>query len=228
MQTVERGRRATFPSRRPLFYYITDRKQLADKPLLWCIGRAIGWGVDFVQIREKDLCDRSLYELTRKVVQAASGTHCRILVNGRADIALAACADGVHLPSAGLLATNIRPWLPRGFLIGVSTHLRQEGVRAAAAGADYVLLGPIYPTESKLRYGPPLGLDYFRQACRALPIPVLGLGGIRPEHVSPVLEAGAAGVAGIGLFQKDSDFRELSRMTRNQIARSSQWISENS
>lgn len=156
-------------------------------------------------------------------VHAASGTRCRILVNGRADIALAAPANGVHLPSAGLLATNIRGWLPKGFLIGVSAHSKQEAARAAANGADYVLLGPVYPTESKLSYGPPLGLEYFRQACHKLPIPALGLGGIDPEHVSFVLDAGAAGVAGIRLFQKDSHFRALSSMTRNLIVRSSRF-----
>lgn len=196
--------------------------------MLWFIRRAIGWGVDFVQIREKDLCDRSLFELTRKVVQAAGGTSCKIFVNGRADIALAACAHGVHLPSASLLATNIRSWLPRDFLIGVSTHSRQEAIQAAATGADYVLLGPVYPTDSKLRYGPPLGLDYLTQACRTLPIPVLALGGIRPGNISLVLESGAGGVAGIGLFQRDSDFRELTRMTKNQIVRNSRRISDNS
>ncbi len=174
-----------------------------------CARRAISAGVDFVQIREKDLSDRDLFDLSFKVVGASAGTRCRILVNGRADVAVAAGAHGVHLPSAGLMISELRSWLPNGFLVGVSTHSLREARRAALMGADYVLLGPVYPTASKLQYGPPLGLEYLRHACRALSIPVFGLGGIHPEGVAPVLEAGAAGVAGISLFQRDSEFRTL-------------------
>lgn len=211
MGNSEKAQGAAFPSRRPLFYYITDRRQLAGRPLLWFIRRALRWGVDFVQIREKDLCDRDLFELTEKSVEAALRTRCRILVNGRADVALAAGAHGVHLSSAGLRVSEIRPWLPKEFLVGVSTHSARAAFRAAAAGADYVLLGPVYPTESKLGYGPPLGLEYFRRACNALRLPVFGLGGIHAEHVSCVIEAGASGVAGISLFQKDANFRQLTQ-----------------
>jgi thiamine-phosphate pyrophosphorylase len=199
----------TFPNKRPLFYYITDRRGLAGGSLLRSVRRALLWGVDFVQIREKDLSDRALFELTRKIVDYARSTHCRIIVNGRADIAVAAGAHGVHLPSTGFLVSDIRPWLPEDFLVGVSTHSRREAVRAAEAGADYVLFGPLFPTESKLRYGAPLGLPSLRPSCRSLRIPVLGLGGIHPEQVPLVLEAGAAGVAGISLFQNDSHFRRL-------------------
>ncbi len=201
--------KTTFPGRRPLFYYITDRKQLAGRPLLPLIRRAIRRGVDFVQVREKDLCDRDLYELTVRVVDAARGTRCRILVNGRPDIALTAGADGVHLPSNSLCPRHIRAWLPKGFLVGASTHSMREALRAAAAGADYVLFGPVYPTESKLLYGSPLGLECLRRICRRLSVPVIGLGGIHPEYVLGVLQAGAAGVAGISLFQNDTYFRKL-------------------
>jgi thiamine-phosphate pyrophosphorylase len=165
--------------------------------------------VDFVQVREKDLCDRDLFELTREIVGSARGSRCRVLVNGRADIALAAGAGGVHLPSVGILASDIRPWLPKGFTVGVSTHSARQAARAAAAQADYVLFGPLFPTDSKLGYGPPLGLEPLRRLCRSLPIPVLGLGGIHPQQVSLVLGAGAAGVAGISLFQNDACFRGL-------------------
>ncbi len=133
-------------------------------------------------------------------------------MNGRADIAIAAGAHGVHLPSAGLHLPEIKPWLPTGFIVGVSTHSTRDAVRAAAQGADYVLLGPVFPTESKLRFGPPLGMERFRRACRAVPIPVLGLGGIHPGRIPAVLAAGAAGVAGISLFQNDVFFAEVSRL----------------
>lgn len=186
----------------PLLYYITDRKQLAEHSLLSYIRRAVSRGVDFIQIREKDLADRELFELARRAVSIAEGTRCRILVNGRADIALAAGAHGVHLPSAGLRVTDLKTWLPRGFLVGVSAHSLPDATRASAAGADYVLLGPVFPTESKLGYGPPLGLDYLRRVCARVPLPVFGLGGISIDRIDTVVETGAAGVAGITLFQK--------------------------
>jgi len=195
-----------FPADRPVFYYITDRKQLAGRPIIPKIRRAISCGIDFIQIREKDLPDKVLFELTCKAVSLARKGRSKIIVNGRADIALAAGANGVHLPTAALKISDLRSWLPRSFLIGASTHSSREARRAFAAGADYVLLGPVFSTESKALFGPPLGLDCLRRACSSLCAPVLGLGGIRAESVESVLEAGAAGIAGISLFQNDIEF----------------------
>jgi thiamine-phosphate pyrophosphorylase len=193
--------KAPFPAKRPLFYYITDRKRLSGIALIACIRRVLNWGVDFIQIREKDLPDRALYGLTCRVVDLARGTGCRILVNGRADIALAAGADGIHLPSSGLHISEIRPWVPKDFCVGASVHSLTETRHAGDQGADYVLLGHIFPTKSKLGYGAPLGLDYLQKVCDGASIPVFGLGGIVPESIQSVLASGAAGVAGIGLFQ---------------------------
>ncbi len=166
-----------------------------------CMRRAIRWGADFIQIREKDLTDRELLELACRAVRLVRGTACRIIVNGRADIALAAGAHGLHLPSSGLRIEDYRSSLIQNLIVGVSAHSLREARRAVEMGAHYILLGHVYPTESKLSYGPPLGLARFRRVCRAVPIPVLALGGIQPELVQPALEAGAAGVAGISLFQ---------------------------
>jgi thiamine-phosphate pyrophosphorylase len=198
------GKKSIFPDKRPLLYYITDRKQLHGSSLMACIHRAIDCGVDFIQIREKDLDDRSIFDLTRGALAHANGTQCRILVNGRADIALAAGADGVHLPSTGLRIEDIRKWLPNDFLIGVSVHTVAEMNRASEQGAHYLLLGHIFQTASKAGYGSPLGLSRLRNACSRASVPVLGLGGIKPELIGQVLNAGAAGVAGISLFQGKS------------------------
>ncbi len=197
------------PDRRPLFYYITDRRQLAGISLIGCIHRALDWGVDFIQIREKDLQERALYELVCRAVSLARGTKCRILVNGRADVALAAGADGVHMPSVGLQATDIRSWVPKDFCIGVSVHSMREIRRACEQSADYLLLGHVFPTPSKSGLGPPLGIDFLRKVCSTIALPVFALGGIRPQSIDSVLEAGAAGVAGISLFQKANYFRIL-------------------
>lgn len=196
---------ATFPVKRPLFYYVTDRSQLAGLSLISCMRRAMRCGADFIQIREKDLSDRELFVLTRKAVSLARGTQCRILVNGRADVARAAGAHGVHLPSTGLLPADLHPLLTQDLIVGVSAHSHDEVRRAAAQGADYVLVGPVYRTASKLPYGRPMGITRFRRICAAVSIPVLGLGGIHADSVGSVLAAGAAGVAGISLFQREMD-----------------------
>jgi thiamine-phosphate pyrophosphorylase len=205
------GESIIFPSRRPLFYYITDRRRLPANRLAACARKAIHWGVDFIQIREKDLDDMALFRLTSRIVELARGTGCRVLVNGRADIALAAGAHGVHLPSTGLRVSDIRPWVPENFLVGVSAHTMAEIRRAAAQGADYLLVGHIFRTESKLAYGPALGLRQLWKACSSVSLPVLGLGGMKPDLIRSVLDTGAAGIAAISLFQDKAPFDQLKK-----------------
>jgi thiamine-phosphate pyrophosphorylase len=201
LRSSEKVRRACFRGELPVACYITDRKTLPGVSLLACVRWASDWGVQLIQIREKDLCDRALYALTGRVVRLTESTGCRIVVNGRADIALAAGAHGVHLPSQGPDPRALRRWLPPDFIIGVSTHSAAEARDAAASGADYVLLGPVFKTESKRGMGRPLGLSRLRRACALVPVPVIALGGIRPDNVRAVLDAGAAGIAGIRIFQ---------------------------
>jgi thiamine-phosphate diphosphorylase len=172
----------------------------------------LDWGVDFIQLREKDLKEHDLFRLACQVVSMARGTKCRILVNGRADIALAAGAHGVHLPSTGLKISDVRPWLPADFSVGISVHSISEIRNACAQNADYLLLGHVFPTESKAGYGPALGLDFLREACSIASVPVLGLGGIRPESIGSVVESGVAGIAGISLFQKTAEFNRLKKL----------------
>ena len=201
------------------YYYITNRCSLAvptEAALLRRVRKIIAWGVDFIQIREKDLSDRRLFELTRSIVKMAREiprcSRCRVLVNGRADIAVAADADGVHLPSSSLGISAIRTWIPKNFIIGVSVHTMREVRAACAAGADYILVGHVFPTVSKESMGAALGVDFLRRACIGSSAPILALGGITAERIPAVLQAGAAGVAGISLFQKDDEFSCLSRM----------------
>jgi thiamine-phosphate pyrophosphorylase len=176
-------------------YYITDRHALGGvAPLLECIRRNVAAGVSLIQIREKDLPVRDLCSLVRSAV----ATGATILVNGRADIALACGAAGVHLPSATLPASRLRRALPPGFLIGISCHHAAD----LDPAADFAVFGPVYETPSKRAYGPPQGLARLRGFCRLSPIPVFALGGISKENSAACLAAGAAGVAGITLFQR--------------------------
>ncbi len=183
---------------------ITDRHALGERSLEEWLDAVVQVGVDTVQVREKDLDDRALFDLVVRVRRrvAAGGTAVTVLVNGRLDVALAAGAGGVHLPAAGLPAAALRRWASRRGadpLIGRSTHTPEEVSAARDAGADYVLFGPVFPTPSKARYGPPAGLAALRRAV-AVGVPVLALGGVDAETVGAVADAGAAGAAGIRVF----------------------------
>ena len=183
-------------------YYITDRHS-ARGDLLPVIERVLQAGVDLIQIREKDMSARELLDLTRQVV--ALGRSAKVLVNARVDIAMAAAADGVHLPAGSPSPREIRSIAPRGFVIGVSCHHIGEVRRAADEGADFVAFGPVFATSSKLVYGDPQGLDRLAEACRSSSIPVLALGGVGLDNAAQCIAAGAAGIAGISLFQQADD-----------------------
>ena len=157
-----------------------------------------------VQIREKDLAARDLLDLAKAAVAAANrrgSEGSRVVVNDRLDVALAAEAHGVHLGTQSMPADVVRRSVPQDFLVGVSCHSLQEALAAGAAGADYLLLGPIFETPSKLAYGSPLGLARLREVALHVKTPVLALGGITVDRVKACLEAGAAGIAAIRLFQ---------------------------
>ena len=176
-------------------YYITDRHGCRD--VLDCIARAAADGVELIQIREKDLHGRDLLALTRAAVAAVSSRPTRILVNGRADIALAAKAHGVHLPSESIPAFEWRGILPPEFLIGISCHSTVE-IRDAE-GADFIVYGPVFASPGK---GSCVGLDALRIAAGSTQIPVFALGGITQENAQSCIDAGAVGIAAIRLFQK--------------------------
>ena len=184
--------------------YITDRTSLRGD-LLPQIARALEAGVDIVQIREKNLSSRDLYELVRDVMRLKSLAGTRILINERVDVALAAGADGVHLPSRAVPPSRIRGVTSPQFLIGVSCHNVEEVRRAETEGAGYVAFGPVFPTASKINYGPPQGLAALARACRAVRIPVLALGGVTLDNAAQCMDNGAAGIAGISLFQQSAN-----------------------
>jgi thiamine-phosphate pyrophosphorylase len=193
-------------------YYVTDRTQLKAGTIDARIAQAITSGVDWVQIREKDLATRRLLSLAESATRQARGEgHTRVLVNDRLDVALAAQAHGVHLGGRSMPAEVVRRLVPEDFVIGVSCHSLEESLAAQAAGADYILLGPIFATPSKLAYGPPLGLAKLREVSSRVTIPVFALGGISPERVAACLQNGAAGIAGIRIFQDCDSLDQLVR-----------------
>ncbi len=171
-------------------------------------------GIGAVQLREKDLDDRSLYELAR-LARSALPPPVRLLVNGRIDVALAAGADGVHLPADGLPAASLRARFGGGVLIGRSTHRLEEVQRARDEGADYVTFGPVYATPGK---GTPVGLAELRRAA-ASGIPVYALGGVTLGRFAELAGTGVAGIAAIRLFQNISDLTQVARDAREHFRR---------
>lgn len=222
--------------------YITDRSQFPGseaarrKQLLKKIAEAARAGVDYIQLREKDLSTRDLERLAREAIEILLTTRpsplatrllatrpsplaTRLLINSRTDVALASGAAGVHLRSDDLSPREIRAvWATaarnqkrgtRNPIVGVSCHTVAEVVRAASAGADFAVFGPVFEKSGVVAPG---GLALLRRACRER-IPVLALGGVTLENARACVEAGAAGIAAIRLFQQ-SDIAEVVRRLR--------------
>lgn len=198
----------------PLLYYITDRRQFPgdkteqERQLLAKIAAYAAAGVDYIQLREKDLSTRALEELASKAMRAMGSSRTKLLINSRTDVALACGAHGVHLPGNDLPASEVRVVFSRARVaapvIGVSTHSQAEVAYAESHGADFAVFGPVF---EKAGAANPEGLNQLRQLCsraRASGMPVLALGGITLENAQTCLQAGAAGIAGIRLFQ-DND-----------------------
>lgn len=196
-----------------ILYAITDRHALEGE-LLDSVERHLRAGVDYLQIREKDLGGRELFELTRAVTALPNPAGTKVLVNERSDIALAAGAAGVHLPSESPEPNEIRKITPPGFVVAVSTHSLAEVETAEQSGADFAVFGPLFATPSKARWGAPQGLDALEAVCRAVTMPVLALGGITADSATACVERGAAGIAGISLFQREPDLGRLTAQLR--------------
>jgi thiamine-phosphate pyrophosphorylase len=184
----------------PRVYLITDRHATGDRKVSAVVAAALrGAGPAVsqvaVQLREKDLSARALVELARELRAVTSAAGAALFINDRVDVALAVDADGVHLPTSGLSAGQVRSLAPN-LCVGVSTHDVSEVESAAQSGADFVVFGPVFDTPSKRAYGPPKGLQALAQACRCS-IPVIALGGIDNSNAESCIRMGAYGIAAI-------------------------------
>jgi thiamine-phosphate pyrophosphorylase len=190
-------------------YFVTDRRQTLGRPLVDVVRAALDGGVRAVQLREKDLEGRELYILATRLRKITENYSARLLINDRADVALAVEADGVQLGQTSFSVATARSLLGPGKLIGASAHNPVE--IAAAAGADFIVFGPVYFTPSKAAYGKPQGITRLRQAVEQSSVPVLAIGGIHLERISEVLATGAYGVAMISALSTASDPDQMAR-----------------
>jgi thiamine-phosphate pyrophosphorylase len=222
----------------PILCYVTDRHSLPAAPqkdlmdlLQKKIERLATAGIDWIQLREKDLSGKqsaslaheALNRFSKQAAQSKSAT--RIIVNDRFDVALAEQAGGVHLGENSLpleeakrllLTSPAAQTFADDFILGVSCHSLEAAESAASSGADYIFFGPIFTTTSKAAFGPPQGLGRLAEVCSAVNIPVLAIGGITLANVSSCFSAGASGIAAIRLFQDSADPADLIRAIRRQ------------
>jgi thiamine-phosphate pyrophosphorylase len=223
--------------KKPILCYVTDRLSLpassegARRGLLLDRMQSLSAaGLDWIQIREKDLSGRVVSALTRDALSRISKHDdsaqraTRVIVNDRLDVALAEGAGGVHLggnslpvaEASRLLAANTHAQVPSGdFLVGVSCHSLEAATTAASRGADYIFFGPVFATPSKAQYGLPQGLERLREVCSSVAIPVLAIGGITLQNAPACLAAGARGIAAIRLFQEAPDAAAIIRALRS-------------
>lgn len=201
--------------------YVTDRHLLNEAApadaLLEHVQNAAAAGVDWIQIREKDMSARELMELTRCALASIHRAAARnenkqpkVIVNDRIDVALAAGAAGVHLSTASVPAAHAISWLRSGnapvdFSVGFSCHSIAEAIAAEEAEVNYIFFGPVYETPSKANLGNPQGIEKLAEVCRSVTIPVLAIGGITETNASACIKAGASGVAAIRMFQRKKD-----------------------
>ena len=186
----------------PALLLVTDRRATGGRDLVTVVAQALDAGLPAVQLRDKDLPGRTLFDLAERLRVATRRTGALLFVNDRVDVARAVGADGVQLGTSTLPVDVARSLLPPGVLVGESTHSVDE-VRATRA--DFVVFGPVYDTPSKRPYGPPQGLERLTRVAATVRLPVIAIGGITPDRVREVLAAGARGIAVIsGIIAAES------------------------
>lgn len=202
----------------PILCLITDRTACLRRSLESVVSEAVAAGVTLVQLREKSLPARELFELGSRLLTVTRAAGAALIVNDRVDVALALGAEGVHLGSGSLPVAEARRLVGDRMLVGVSVHSLERAERAEREGADYLVLGTIFETQSHPGVRP-AGPDLVHQVASAVALPVIAIGGIKPENAAHVMAAGAAGVAVITAIQSAEDVSGATRALRQAMAK---------
>ena len=204
----------------PKLYPITDRR-LSGLSHAEQVARLCEGGARVVQLREKHLSPREFYAEVLEALRVARRFGARVVVNDRIDVALAAGADGVHVGQDDVPPEAARALLGGGKIVGFSTHSVEQASAAARLPVDYIAIGPVFDTSSKENPDPVVGLEGVRRVRAAAggSVTLVAIGGVRAESAPSVLEAGADSVAVISALLKTSDPAEITRRTRDFLAR---------
>jgi len=198
-------------------YVITESRNLRGRSHREIAEAAIRGGATAVQLRMKEEPARVIVETAREISALCRAAGATLVVNDRVDVALAAGADGVHVGQDDLATADARALLGLERVLGVSAATEAEGVEAWRSGADYLGVGAVYATGTKPDAGAPVGLARIREVSRAVPLPIVGIGGISVENAAAVIRAGAAGVAVITAVTLAEDMVEATRRLREQV-----------
>lgn len=199
----------------PEIFVLTNRTLIGSRSLSQVINAVVEGGADTIILREKDLLPSELYKIASKAMEICRGSKTKLFINSSVEVALAADADGVHLGFGSLPVDAVRRLLPRK-IIGVSVHTLEEAETAQSMGADYVLAGHVFPTNSKAGQ-PGRGLQFINQLSTQLQIPLIGIGGINYRNASDVVHAGAAGIAIMSAVMESVNITDTIRRFRKGI-----------
>ena len=206
------------PSLESRLLLVTDRQQTKGRPLVSVLAQALKAGKPSIQLRERDLCAKELLALADEIQQLTGPRGVQLVINDRLDVALSLEGAGVHLRSNSLPVSVARRLIGPRRVLGASVHSVKEAVEADASGADYIVLGPIYDTPSKQRYGPPLGLSALEGAARAVRVPIVGIGGVTAARARDMRLAGAFGVAVVTAVLSADDVEGATRALLDAVA----------
>jgi thiamine-phosphate pyrophosphorylase len=207
----------TMELRRSLaLYVIPDRKMGKGRDLLTQARSALAGGATAIQLRDKELPGRDLYELAVRMKALCSEYGALFIVNDRLDVALAADCDGVHLGQEDLPVSAARRIVPPGFIIGASAHTPEEALKAERDGADYLGAGAVYPTGSK-GDAHTIGIEGFRRVVKSTKLPVVAIGGIDAKNTREVIAEGACGISVISAVVSQEDIEAAARSLRRTV-----------
>lgn len=198
-------------------YIITDQRISHGRSHLEVAEAAIAGGATIIQFRDKEMKDAETIEVCRKIHKLTNGKRIPFIINDRVEVAKAVDAEGVHLGQEDAPLSFARKVLGKDKIIGISVETVEEALKAAEEGADYLGVGPIYPTATKPDAGSALGIFRLKEIKDSVNIPVVAIGGINEDNLDEVLKAGADGVAVISAVVSSPDITEACRKLKNKI-----------
>lgn len=198
-------------------YIITDRRLSRGRSTVEVVQRALQGGATIIQLREKELSDRELYEEGMRIKPLIKEAGAGFIVNDRIDVALALEADGVHLGQKDLPMSIARRLLGTEKIIGISAKTAEDALEAKSQGADYLGVGAIYPTETKTDGEVIVGTKRIKEIKKAVKLPIVGIGGIKLHNAKEVIKAGADGIAVVSAVTSAQDIIAACRALKEEV-----------